>query len=241
LHSTFITSRLFSNLRPRLGIRLVPASEKVGNLGPSNCSYVCIGDYEEHKNQEVEIVLNSLFGKNKENDPEHGFFRKYALPELLERFQGEWNIFAMLLNDDSIVDLFPGTWKSIAFILQDQHRMEHNPEVYQRFRELKKYHCFNFTTKEGTDFNELSPFFDWRPSQSPQNSWYNYISEDSAFTEKIVDVFGIDNRCWHGQGYIGTAPEVSARVFLIKNLSILNSSVINLGTFSLNQRLPEIP
>ena len=246
MHSTFITARLFSNHRPRFGIRLIPAEKDLVNIGPSQCAYVCIGDYEEHLSLTIEEILTRLFCCNLENDPENGLIRKYASAEIpflhshpKPPTPERWNIFRIRLENDSEVDLFPGTWKSMAFILQDPKRMQTRTDVYDYFKNLKKYNYYDFFAKEENDFIDLRSRFGWR--SSPQSFWGSHISEESGMTDYLLKAFGVNNRCWHGQGYIGTAPAVFGRVFLIKNLPVSSTAVTNLGTYSLNDTLPAIP
>lgn len=117
--------------------------------------------------------------------------------------------------------------------------MKRNPELHKHFLKVRGGFKHDFISKEGTDFLELDGAFRWEPDGSPQAAWYNYLSADSAFTEDIVREFGIANRCWHGRGYIGTAPVVLARVFLIKNLKVVAPAVIDLGILAGERTLPD--
>jgi hypothetical protein len=55
--------------------------------------------------------------------------------------------------------------------------------------------------------------------------YYAYISKDSAFTNEIVDLFGISCRCWHGCGYLGTPGKPIVRFFLLHNMMTPNINV----------------
>lgn len=240
VHSTFITSRLFSRLRPSYGIRLVPAEGAADRIGPPDRSFVCIGDYDEVKGHTVMDVANCLFGIDQPPSYYSPAFlsKKYAYPEVIHQWPAAWRAFLVRLHDDSEVDLFPGTWKSIAFIMQDKQRMLRNPDLYRSFREMHGgQHGYDFCFgKHGIDFLELDAEFQW--SGSTQAGWYHYCSKDSGLANEIVREVGVANRCWHGRGYIGTAPDIRARVFLIKNLPIAHQMVMDLGVLGANDELP---
>lgn len=46
------------------------------------------------------------------------------------------------------------------------------------------------------------------------------MAADSGFANDVLDLFGVDNRCWRGGGYVGAYGEWYARVFLGRNLPL---------------------
>jgi hypothetical protein len=133
------------------------------------------------------------------------------------------------LDDDPALDPFPGTWKALAYVVSDPVRMRSASRLRDQFLEIVGGRAlFAGVPKQDVDFYEYSdslpaPF----GSENPQMEYYAYLSTDSAFTDELLRAFGLWNRCWHGQGYVGLNDRVLARVFLVRNLPITDDRVLS--------------
>ena len=128
------------------------------------------------------------------------------------------------------LDVFPATWRSLSYIVSDSERMgarqpgwdmdcvEYpSARIHALFKEVQsgseKGLLALTESKESlglTDLDRLS-------EKDEEFEYYCYLSRDSAFTNEIVDLFGISNRCWHGCGYLGTLGKPICRFFLLRN------------------------
>lgn len=199
---------------------------------------VLVGDYDEVKGHSLRDVANCLFGIDQPTySADFNLLKKYAYPDAIHDWPAAWRVFLVRLHDDTAVDLFPGAWKSVAFIMQDEERMSRNPSLHAAFLQTHgSHHQHHFAKKQAVDFLELDAEFQW--SGSSQAGWYHYCSKDSILANDIVREVGVGNRCWHGRGYIGTAPDVRARVFLMKNLPADHPAVIDVGVLATADELP---
>lgn len=128
------------------------------------------------------------------------------------------------------LDVFPATWKALSYIVSDPVRMgarepgwdmslDHyaSARIHALFREVQADGEFGLLalkkTKDGLELSDL----DRLPKESEERDYYSYLSRDSAFTDQIVELFGISSRCWHGCGYIGMPGKPVCRFFLLRN------------------------
>jgi hypothetical protein len=129
------------------------------------------------------------------------------------------------------LDPLPATWRALAYIVSDRVRMRAtNPlswelpvvdfasaRVHERFREIQA-RCGRGLLAEDSTKKELGlEDFDKLPEPAAELKYYQYLSEDSGFTNDIVELFGISHRCWHGCGYIGWPGFPTCRLFLLRN------------------------
>jgi len=130
----------------------------------------------------------------------------------------------------SDLDVFPATWSALSFIISDSKRMgARQPgwnmdlkeyataRIHALFKEIQANNEQGLlaltASKESLGLTDL----DRLPEEDEEREYYSYLSRDSAFTNKIVDLFGINSRCWHGCGYIGSSGEPICRFFLLHN------------------------
>jgi hypothetical protein len=128
------------------------------------------------------------------------------------------------------LDVFPGTWRALSFIVSDPERMSARKSdwnmkltdyllshFHEHFKEIQKNARDDLLavnqTKESLGLTEL----DQLPEQGEEFRYYSYLSKDSAFTNRIMELFGISCRCWHGCGYIGSIGQPLCRIYLLKN------------------------
>jgi len=129
------------------------------------------------------------------------------------------------------LDPFPATWRSISYIVSDGARMgAHDPlphvqtsdntsaRVHTQFRAIHRSTGRAMLAEEWTKHELGLTDLVHIPTPSEEAPYYSYVAHDSAFTNEIVDLFGIDNRCWHGCGYIGWPGFPLCRIFLLKNV-----------------------
>ncbi len=128
------------------------------------------------------------------------------------------------------LDAFPATWRALSYIISDPWRMgarlpgwdmelaEYaSARIHALFREVQERNGGGLlalrSSKESlglTDFNRL-------PEPAEELEYYHYLSKDSLLTNKIVGLFGISHRCWHGCGYLGWPGSPLCRFFLLRN------------------------
>lgn len=128
------------------------------------------------------------------------------------------------------LDVFPATWRALAFIVSDPGRMGARRLSWQmsvsEFARARIHALFVETHRESgqgllaermtkeqlglTDLHRTS-------SVEEESEYYHYLSADSAFTNEIVELFGISHRCWHGCGYLGWPDHPLCRFFLLRN------------------------
>ena len=128
------------------------------------------------------------------------------------------------------LDVFPATWKALSYIVSDPIRMgarsagwDMNLSEYASasiHALFKKVQAGNdeglLALKESKDSLRLNDL-DRLPSKNEELIYYSYLSRDSVFTNKIVKLFGISSRCWHGCGYLGPPGKPICRFFLLRN------------------------
>jgi hypothetical protein len=134
------------------------------------------------------------------------------------------------IND---LDVFPATWSALSFIVSDPNRMgarqpgwdmslaEYaSARLHALFKEVQggdKNSLLALTnSKESLGLNDL----DRVREMDGEGKFYAYLSKNSVFTNQIVELFGMSNRCWHGCGYLGTHEDPICRFFLLRNKMI---------------------
>lgn len=136
------------------------------------------------------------------------------------------------------LDPFPATWRAIAFIVSDRERMGAtelswrippdlypSARVYALFNDLHRQSGLGMLAERQTkDALGLSDFT-LLPTRDEEAEYYAYLSHDSGFTDEIVRLFGLQNRCWHGCGYIGRPGFPLCRTFLLRNRMPHNGKV----------------
>lgn len=140
------------------------------------------------------------------------------------------------------LDAFPATWRALSYIISDPGRMgarlpswdmeitEYaSARIHALFCEVKERSGGELLalkrSKESlglTDLNRL-------PEPAEELEYYHYLSEDSLLTNKIVELFGISHRCWHGCGYLGWPGSPLCRFFLLRNQIISGIRVSIMG------------
>jgi hypothetical protein len=157
-----------------------------------------------------------------------------------EEFPQKWldrNHFVVLKVSQAVaereLDIFPATWKALSYIVSDPSRMgaresgwDMEPEEYAKarihalFEEIQLKSGGNLLalcqTKESLGLNDLERLAD--PAEELE--YYHYLSKNSLFTNKVVELFGISHRCWHGCGYLGWPGEPLCRFFLLRNIMV---------------------
>jgi hypothetical protein len=131
------------------------------------------------------------------------------------------------------LDVFPATWRALSYIISDPERMGANKPAWQmsisdyasaRLHELfKDVQADNAKgllalneSKEGLRLTDL----DQLPDKNEEADYYAYLSRNSAFTDRIIDLFGLSSRCWHGCGYLGSPGKPICRFYLLRNVMI---------------------
>lgn len=127
-------------------------------------------------------------------------------------------------------DIFPATWRALSYIVSDPQRMgvkpldwNLTPDEFARigahmlFREAQSLAGGSLLalrqSKEALGLNDLSRL----PEPEEEETYYHYLSTDSALTNRLVELFGISHRCWHGCGYLGYPDNPLCRFFLLLN------------------------
>ena len=128
------------------------------------------------------------------------------------------------------LDVFPATWRALSFIVSDPKRMgarqlgwdmeltEYaSARIHALFKEVqvgsKEGLLASTETKSSLGLNDLEQL----PGNEDEHQYYAYLSRDSGFTNRIVELFGISCRCWHGCGYIGSIGNPICRFYLLRN------------------------
>ena len=156
-------------------------------------------------------------------------FNEYPLDSL------ERTAFAVLgvtlSNAEEALDPFPATWRALSYIVSDPNRMgfrefgwEMSPaqfasaRIHARFRELHARSGRGLLASRASKDQLGLCNWDRLPTVEEEREYYDYISADSAFTNQIIELFGISYRCWHGCGYLGWPGFPVCRFFLLRNL-----------------------
>ena len=236
--SNQIVRRLLKKVPPRIGLRIVPEKILTSTLGANERLYVCIGDYEEFKGQKLSTVAKGLYGHIGQQNEQvlnevFGAWVNTSLavctqPEADDSLESKRHyVFKINLENSDELDLFPGTWKALAYILSDPVRMLSKIELYKQFIEyVEGRQPFLHSKKNSMDFYDLDRLEE-ENGVHPQREYYNYITTNSGYANSLFSLFGIDNRCWHGRGYIGWNFNLAGRVFLIKNIPINHPNIIS--------------
>lgn len=128
------------------------------------------------------------------------------------------------------LDVFPATWCALSYIVSDPKRMgarqagwdmnlrEYaSASIHALFKEVQagsdKGLLALTESKDSLGLNDL----DRLRGKEEEFEYYSYLSRDSVFTNKIVELFGISSRCWHGCGYLGVPGKPICRFFLLRN------------------------
>lgn len=136
------------------------------------------------------------------------------------------------------LDVFPATWRALSYIVSDPQRMgarqtgwdmdvaEYaSARIHALFKEIQggkdKGLLAMSESKESMGLNDL----DRLPVKEEESKYYGYLSKDSFFTDKIVELFGLSSRCWHGCGYLGASGKPICRFFLLLNKMTPNIKV----------------
>ncbi|BBN96998.1 polyketide synthase, pelF [Deinococcus grandis] len=232
-----IRQRLILRTRPGLLIRLIPKRAFTGQLGPLHRPYVCFGDYEEMQGLTVQDAARRLYGGVDDTDPEKysGYmssrWRVAWHTETIKSEEGfpepayledEFYVVTVRTDQEEPLDLFPGTWKALAYLATDHHRMGAAAQVTDQ---LLNIHGGTRPPLEhyglsGEDFYLYRDPAEQDRGLDPQAAYYAYVAADSGFANDVLDLFGVDNRCWRGGGYVGAYGEWYARVFLGRNLPL---------------------
>lgn len=128
------------------------------------------------------------------------------------------------------LDVFPATWRALAYIVSDPKRMSAkslswnmslseyaSASIHAHFREIHEGEKNLLAlTKSKTNLGLTN--LDDLPSKKEEMEYYSYLSKDSIFVDKIVDLFGISCRCWHGCGYLGPIGKPIVRFFWLRNI-----------------------
>jgi hypothetical protein len=209
---------LFDMRLPQRACRIIPEERFTGRLGRSDQIYVCVGDHDELRGWPLRQVLGRLYGFP--NDPRLENKRTtFSTDRDILAFD-RFRVLTITLDASDTLDLFPATWKAIAYILSDQQRMAQAHDIYERFvTVLGDTPRLRLDSKWATDWYECGgsgPDSLW--TTDAQLRYYYYISRNSGFTDELVRLFGIDNRCWHGLGCVGLGSTVLSRTFVVRNL-----------------------
>lgn len=254
--SAQIAERIAARTPPRRLIRLIPKQVFVGSLGPLHRPYVMFGDYEEMQGLTVLEAAKRLYGGISEDNPEKylGFMNHFWRQAWHREHQSGNGIEFDAVKDateffvvtveaqSSDLDLFPGTWKALAFIATDYSRMKGHHDLTERLLRLHRGQRPDWTLNK----NHSHDFLGYRhPSDndlvgSIQGHYYSYLSQDSAWATELLEYFGVDNRCWHGNGYVGQAGEYFARVFLGRNLPLSHPQVVSCVLMKRDEVLPAL-
>lgn len=128
------------------------------------------------------------------------------------------------------LDAFPATWRALAYIVSDPVRMkaQHfgwdimpddyaSARIHAIFREIQANNAAGLLAENKSKYELGLSDLDQLPENDEELKFYHYLSEDSGFTNQIVELFGISNRCWHGCGYIGRPGQQICRFYLLRN------------------------
>lgn len=153
-------------------------------------------------------------------------FRLPSFDELLDE-----SFVVLTSRGSAALDVFPATWRALSFIVSDPARMKATDLVWtvspERYASARVHALFRDVhrqsgqglladrcTKESLGLNDGERI----PTREEESPYYQYLSHDSGFTDEIVDLFGLNNRCWHGCGYIGYVGFPQCRTFLLRNV-----------------------
>lgn len=128
------------------------------------------------------------------------------------------------------LDAFPATWSALAYILTDAKRMSAQPASWDiepnEYASARLFALFNNLLAMNDD-DRLALLkrreeiglcdFERIRTAAEELDYYHYISQDSGFTNQVVELFGISSRCWHGCGYIGYDKNPLCRLLLLRN------------------------
>jgi hypothetical protein len=140
-------------------------------------------------------------------------------------------VMGVALSDaEEALDPFPATWRALSYIVSDPERMGYRDfswdmppaefataRIHARFRELHARSGRGLLASRSS--KEELGLCSWHrlPSEEEEREYYDYLSADSAFTDEIIELFGISYRCWHGCGYLGWPGFPVCRFFLLRN------------------------
>jgi hypothetical protein len=132
---------------------------------------------------------------------------------------------------EEVLDPFPATWRALSYIVSDSARMGFcefgwdmppaqfaSARIHARFREVHARSERGLLAARSSKRELGLCDFDRLPSPEEELEYYGYLSTDSAFTNEIVELFGVSYRCWHGCGYLGWPGFPVCRFFLLRNL-----------------------
>lgn len=233
-----IKRRLRDRVEPQVGIRIIPKDAFEGRLGSSDRLYVCVGDYDELRGERVGNAVEILHGGRRRDEAHikevYGQWVNLQLGAPVDanhdqNAPSDYYVLKLDLRAGNDLDLFPGTWKAMSFILTDGERMSAARSVHERFMQIVGRNRFGNAAKEDVDSHELGHSIgeDEVGTDNAQHEFYQYLATDSSFANTLVGLFGIDNRCWHGKGYVGANGYVACRVFLARNVTLSHRSLIS--------------
>lgn len=198
---------------------------------PRECRTPFAGDYFWNQRD-----IDAPLAKIKVSGENTVLFEKY--PQ--EWFDRNWYVVLKVSRSNAIrqLDVFPATWRALSFIVSDPERMgAQGPSwslgpveyakarVHALFSEVQMKNDGSLlalhSTKESLGLTDLGRL----PDPDEESKYYSYLSKDSAFTDKIVELFGISRRCWHGCGYLGWVGEPLCRFFLLRNIMVSDIKV----------------
>lgn len=236
-----IAARVRDRVPPRRLVRLIPKPCFVGSLGFEHRLYTCVADYEELQGLSVREAAARLYGGKRHQDQKYGGFANHhwRLAWHFERQGGDsldfeadsadhFFVVTLTAGQHDALDLFPGTWKAIAYIATDHRRMHPRSDIAERLLEIHRGRLpCDHSDKSQIDFlGYADPGHD-EYSQNEQGQFYSYLSYDSAYTNEVLEPFGVSNRCWHGRGYVGAFGDIFARVFLVRNLPLRHDCIVS--------------
>jgi len=141
-------------------------------------------------------------------------------------------VLGVTLSDaEEALDPFPATWRALSYIVSDPERMGFrgldwnmppaqfaSARIHALFSEMHARSGRGLLASR-TSKEELGLCnWDQLPTVEEEREYYNYLSANSAFTDEIIELFGISYRCWHGCGYLGWPGFPVCRFFLLRNL-----------------------
>lgn len=249
-----IAQRIEGRTPPRRLVRLIPKPAFVGHLGPEYRPYVMFGDYEEVQGLTVIEAAKRLYGGLQgARAEEYGGYAGYA-------YRGAWHdelqgagvqafdavkdaeaFYVVTVSPHSPdLDLMPGTWKALATIITDPGRMHQQPDLRHRLLRLHDGQGPDLTLG-GVAPDDLLGY--GHPAENDQQEsvqwhYYQYLSVDSGWATELLDHFGVNNRCWNGNGYVGLGGEWYARLFLGRNLPLSDHLVESCVLMKKDEVLP---
>lgn len=239
MHTELVKQRLLDRIEPQIGLRIVPKHLFEGRLGPKERLYVCIGDYEELRGSKLAHAVEILYGGRSDDEEMKAIYGQWVnlgLGAFREKgpedigASPEYYVIKLDISSENDLDLFPGTWRAMSYILSDRARMLQALPVYDQFmRIVHGNKPFGQTSKDAVDFYdfvEIGPDDEYTFANS-QLEYYQYVAADSVFANTTVGLFGINNRCWHGRGYIGAHGYFGCRVFLVRNVALPHRNLIS--------------